>query len=91
MALRDDAERTLRKGDLAEAMDIHFISSLTPDDEDRLAPALLEALKPMLGLMPIAYTIRIRTASNSVYQHTRTGLAEPLDEESSSLDIELSS
>ena len=26
-------------------MDIHFISSLTPDDEDRLAPALLDALK----------------------------------------------
>ena len=72
-------------------MDIHFISSLTPDDEDRLAPAVLEALKPMLGLMPIAYTIRIRTASNSVYQHTRTELAEPVDEESSALDIELSS
>ena len=61
-------------------MDIHFISSLTPDDEDRLAPALLEALKPMLGLMPIAYTIRIRTASNTVYQHTRTELPEPPDE-----------
>lgn len=56
-------------------MDIHFISSLTPDDEDRLAPALLEALKPMLELMPIAYTIRIRTSSNTVYQHTRTELA----------------
>ena len=60
-------------------MDIHFISSLTPDDEDRLAPALLEALKPMLGLLPIAYTIRIRTASNTVYQHTRTELEHPQD------------
>jgi hypothetical protein len=58
-------------------MDIHFISSLTPDDEDRLAPAVLEALKPMLALMPIAYTIRIRTASNSVYQHTRTEVDLP--------------
>jgi len=57
-------------------MDIHFISSLTPDDEDRLAPAVLEALKPMLALMPIAYTIRIRTASNSVFQHTRAELPE---------------
>jgi hypothetical protein len=72
-------------------MDIHFISSLTPDDEDRLAPALLEALKPMLGLMPIAYTIRIRTASNTVFQHTRTELDEVLDEVPTSLDIELSS
>ena len=55
-------------------MDIHFISSLTPEDEDRLAPVLLQALKPMLELMPIAYTIRVRTASNAVYQHTRTNL-----------------
>ena len=57
-------------------MDIHFISSLTPDDEDRLAPAILEAIKPMLELMPIAYTIRIRTARNTVFQHTRTELAD---------------
>lgn len=64
-------------------MDIHFISSLTPDDEDRLAPALLEALKPMLGLMPIAYTIRIRTASNTVYQHTRTELDGPSESKAS--------
>jgi hypothetical protein len=75
----------------ADRMDIHFISSLTPDDEDRLAPAILEALKPMLGLMPIAYTIRIRTASNTVYQHTRTELAEALANDASPLDIELSS
>lgn len=60
-------------------MDIHFISSLTPDDEDRLAPAVLEALKPMLALMPIAYTIRIRTASNTVFQHTRAELPEVTD------------
>jgi hypothetical protein len=72
-------------------MDIHFISSLTPDDEDRLAPALLDALKPMLGLMPIAYTIRIRTASNTVYQHTRTELVDALADQIPSLDIELSS
>ncbi len=73
-------------------MDIHFISSLTPDDEDRLAPALLEALKPMLGLMPIAYTIRIRTASNTVYQHTRTELSEPPENDvETALDADLPS
>jgi hypothetical protein len=55
-------------------MDIHFISSLNPDDEDRLAPAILAALRPMLELMPIAYTVRIRTSSNNVYQHTRAEL-----------------
>ena len=72
-------------------MDIHFISSLTPDDEDRLAPAVLEALKPMLGLLPIAYTIRIRTASNTVYQHTRTELSESLEADVAPQDVELSS
>lgn len=56
-------------------MDIHFISSLTPDDEDRLAAAIIAALRPMLEMSPIAYTIRIRTASNAVYQHTRTELS----------------
>ncbi|HTV03475.1 MAG TPA: hypothetical protein VMF13_23185 [Luteitalea sp.] len=53
-------------------MDIHFISSLTPDDEDRLAPALLQALTTMLELVPIAYTVRIQTASSRQYQRTRT-------------------
>ncbi len=72
-------------------MDIHFISSLTPDDEDRLAPAILEAIKPMLELMPIAYTIRIRTASNSVYQHTRTELADAEAIANSELDLPLTS
>ena len=72
-------------------MDIHFISSLTPDDEDRLAPAILEAIKPMLELLPIAYTIRIRTASNSVYQHTRTELADADAMVNSELDLPLTS
>lgn len=60
-------------------MDIHFISSLTPDDEDRLASTLLEAITPLLRMMPIAYTVRIRTASNRVFQHTRTDLPEVED------------
>ena len=71
-------------------MDIHFISSLTPDDEDRLAPAILEAIKPMLELMPIAYTIRIRTANNTVYQHTRTELADVEPIANHELDLPLS-
>lgn len=60
----------------APRMDIHFISSLNPDDEDRLAPVILAALRPMLELMPIAYTVRIRTSSNNVYQHTKAELAQ---------------
>lgn len=58
-------------------MDIHFISSLNPDDEERLAPVILAALRPMLELMPIAYTVRIRTTNNNVYQHTKAELEAP--------------
>ncbi len=61
-------------------MDIHFISSLNPDDEERLAPVVLAALRPILELMPIAYTVRIRTANNNVYQHTKAELASPQEE-----------
>jgi hypothetical protein len=52
-------------------MDIHFISSLNADDEDRLAPALLQALRPLLEMLPIAYTVRVQTASGQHFQLSR--------------------
>lgn len=51
-------------------MDIRFISSLTPDDENAFAPALLKALGAVLDQLPIAYTVRIETTGAQVYQHT---------------------
>ena len=51
-------------------MNIRFTSSLTPDDENMIAPALLSALAGILDLMPIAYMIRIDTADARVYQHS---------------------
>ena len=51
-------------------MEIRFISSLTADDEDGFAPAVLKALTAILDQMPIAYTIRIETRAARVYQHT---------------------
>lgn len=50
-------------------MDIRFISSLTPDDENTFAPALLQAVGAVLDQFPIAYTIRIETTGAQVYQH----------------------
>ncbi len=49
-------------------MNIRFTSSLTPDDENTLAPALLTALGAILDLLPIAYAIRIETADSRVFQ-----------------------
>ena len=62
-------------------MNIRFTSSLTPDDENTLAPALLKALSSILDLLPIAYVIRIDTSDSQVYQHgnakSQTPVAEP--------------
>ena len=51
-------------------MDIRFISSLTPEDENTFAPALLKAVGAVLDQFPIAYTIRIETTGAQVFQYT---------------------
>jgi hypothetical protein len=50
-------------------MDIRFISSLTADDENAFAPALLKAVSAVLDQFPIAYTVRIETTGAQVFQH----------------------
>jgi len=50
-------------------MDIRFISSLTPEDENAFAPALLKAVGALLDQFPIAYTLRVETTGAQVFQH----------------------
>jgi hypothetical protein len=52
------------------AVNIRFTSTLTVEEENALAPGLLQALVTFLGLMPIAYALRIETANNRVYEHS---------------------
>ena len=52
-----------------KVMDIRFISSLTPDDEDRVAPALLAAVASVLDALPIVYTLRFETVTGRSFQH----------------------
>jgi hypothetical protein len=62
----------IRHRELAEfpkVMDIRFISSLTPDDENRMAPALLAAAAALLDRLPIAYTLRFETVTGRSFQH----------------------
>jgi hypothetical protein len=54
-------------------VNIRFTSSLTPEDENLLAPGLLNALACILDLLPIAYVIRIDTSDSQVYQHSGPG------------------
>jgi hypothetical protein len=56
-------------------MNIRFTSSLTPEDENTLAPALLTAVAGILDLLPIAYSIRIDTTDLNTYHHK--GAADP--------------
>ena len=51
-------------------MDIRFISSMTPDDEARLAPALADLIGALLDQLPVAYTLRIETATGATFQRT---------------------
>jgi hypothetical protein len=51
-------------------MEIRFISSLTAEDEEVFAPAVLKAVSALLDQLPIAYTLRIETTGAQVFQHT---------------------
>jgi hypothetical protein len=51
-------------------MEIHFISSLTVDDEARVATALLNVAGCLLDQFAIAYSVRIETADGVIFQRT---------------------
>jgi hypothetical protein len=53
-------------------MEIHLVSSLTPDDESRLAPQMLAAIGGILDGLPVSYSVRIETAVGNAIHHTRT-------------------
>ena len=59
--------RLLLLGDIR--MQIRFVSSLTSEDEDRVAPAILAALITLLDQTTISYSLRIETSSDRSYQH----------------------
>ena len=61
--LRERLQPGTRKDTLA--MNIRFTSSLTPEDESIIAPALIKAVGGILDLLPIAYVIRIDTADRA--------------------------
>lgn len=57
-------------------MEIRFISSLTAEDENLFAPALLKAVGAILDQLPIAYTLRIETTGAHTFQHSHAGVPE---------------
>ena len=57
-------------------MDIRFVSSLTPEVEDLVAPAILKAVAALLDRVPLAYSLRIETTGAQVLRHTHQADAE---------------
>ena len=53
-------------------MEIRFVSSLTPEDEVRLAQGLLKAFTFLLDQWPIAYTLRIDAGDATVLHHSHS-------------------
>jgi hypothetical protein len=55
-------------------MEIHFISSVTVDDEARIAAALLAVSSCLLDQFAVAYSVRIETSDGQVFQRTHPAL-----------------
>lgn len=53
-------------------MEIHLVSSLTPDDESRLAPSMLAAIGRILDRLPVSYSVRIETSGGNAIHHNHT-------------------
>jgi hypothetical protein len=70
-------------------MNIRFISTLTADDENQIAPALVKAVGVLLDQLPIAYTVRIETPGAQVYQHSHPSfeVSYPDDGAQASFDL----
>jgi hypothetical protein len=59
-------------------MNIRFVSSLTPEDEIRLAEGLLTAFASLLEPFPIAYTLKIEAGDCRVFRHSHAPGDPPL-------------
>ena len=59
-------------------MNIRFVSTLTTDDEIRLAEGLLTAFASLLDKFPIAYSLKIEAGDSYVFQHDHSPGDPPL-------------
>jgi hypothetical protein len=50
-------------------MEIRFVSTLSPEEESAVAVSLLRAVTAFLDRIPIAYSLRIETASGRTFDH----------------------
>ena len=72
---RNDTGR--RNADCYNVVIVHIelTSTLTQEDENRLAAVVLKALSGMLDMLPISYLVRVETTDQSVIEHVSPGLS----------------
>jgi hypothetical protein len=51
------------------SVQIELTSTLTREDENRLAPAVMKALSGVLDMLPIAYILRVETTDENILVH----------------------
>ena len=61
-------------------MEIIFVSSLDAAEEERLASVILATVNAMLVDTSLAYTLRIRTSSQKLFQQSHAGVMTPGDQ-----------
>lgn len=57
-------------------MDIHIVSTLTPEDEQQLASVVANALTELLDQLPIAYALRLEATGGQVVERNNVGDSE---------------
>lgn len=55
---------------------IEITSTLTQEDENHIAPAVLKMLSGVLEMLPVAYMVRIETTDEHVFQQVNPQIAE---------------
>jgi len=66
-------------------MDIHLVTSLTPDDESRLAPKLLSAVSRVLDGLPVSYSVRVETALGEAIHHNHKAVKPAREDDHANL------
>lgn len=61
-------------------MEIIFVSSLDAAEEERLASVILATVNAMLVDTALAYTLRIRTSSQKLFQQSHAGVLTPAEQ-----------
>jgi hypothetical protein len=54
---------------------IEVTSTLTQEDENRVAAAVVKTLSAMLDMLPISYLVRVETTDQSVLENVSVGLS----------------